>query len=458
MEYRNRKFALVFIETLLVYLSCVAGLYLRFFEDTSGILSGDMGWARLLFTTFVVVATFYLFDLYDFQHIRQRSVMVTRVIQALSLSTVILAITYYALPDLRLGRGVMTLTLLLILVVILTERLLAGWLLWHPRLAQRVLILGTGKDAVAVAREALDRREDGYEVIGFLGDDRDQIGVSLVNPSIIGVMDEIEQVVSDFKPDRIVVALPDRRGKLPMHLLLKFKVRDEIVIEESDRFYERLTGKISAMSLHPGQIVFADTVRWRSFYRRFRRLVDILLSIVGLIFSAPLALATAVAIRLDSKGPIFYSQDRVGQHGEIFRIIKFRSMRVDAEANGAVWASEGDPRVTRVGGIIRKLRIDEIPQFINILIGDMSLIGPRPERPEFVTQLEREIPFYSERHLVKPGLTGWAQVRYPYGASFDDAREKHQYDMYYIKNQSPLLDVLILLETARVVIFGRLGR
>ncbi|MBK9313203.1 MAG: TIGR03013 family PEP-CTERM/XrtA system glycosyltransferase [Acidobacteria bacterium] len=458
MEYRNRKFGLVFVEAGMVYLCCMAGLYLRFFEQARQVLSDEHGWLKLLYTTCIVIATFYLFDLYDFQLVRQRSVLITRIIQALSLSAVILAITFYAMPGVRLGRGVITLTLFMIFVVILSLRMLASWLLWHPRLAQRILILGAEKNAIAIARETLDRREDGYEVIGFLGNDRSQIGVRLVNPSIIGVMDDIEQVVEQYKPDRIIVALPDRRGKLPMHLLLKFKLRDEIIIEDSDHFYERLTGKISTLSLHPGQLVFASTARWRSFYRRFRRLVDIILSIAGLVILSPVALLTAIAIKLESAGQIFYTQERVGQHGELFRIIKFRSMRIDAESHGAVWAKEQDPRVTRVGAIIRKLRIDEYPQFINIVKGDMSLIGPRPERPEFISQLNQEIPFYTERHLVKPGLTGWAQVCYPYGASLEDAREKHQYDLYYIKNQSPLLDVLILLETLRVVLFGRLAR
>jgi exopolysaccharide biosynthesis polyprenyl glycosylphosphotransferase len=182
------------------------------------------------------------------------------------------------------------------------------------------------------------------------------------------------------------------------------------------------------------------------------------LALIGLLLTMPLIVLTAIAVKLDSRGPIFYRQERVGLHNTNFDIFKFRSMRTDAEKSGPVWAGAGDNRVTRVGRIIRKLRIDELPQFINILRGEMSFIGPRPERPVFVTQLEQLIPYYSERHLVKPGLTGWAQVCYPYGASFEDAREKHQYDLYYIKNQSPLLDAIILLETARVVFFGRLAR
>jgi exopolysaccharide biosynthesis polyprenyl glycosylphosphotransferase len=271
-------------------------------------------------------------------------------------------------------------------------------------------------------------------------------------------MYDLESVVGRYRPDRIVIAMSDRRGRLPLDLLLKLKVRDGVMVDEADAFYEKLTGKIRGERPRLGQLVFADASRWSRLYKRARRLTDVALSgVIGLLAS-PLMLLTALAIKLDSRGPIFYLQERVGLHNKTFRIIKFRSMRVDAEANGPVWAGEYDPRVTRVGRWIRKLRIDELPQLFNIIRGEMSLIGPRPERPVFIEQLEKLIPYYSERHLVKPGLTGWAQVRYPYGASFEDAREKHQYDLYYIKNQSPMLDALILLETARTVLFGRNSR
>ncbi len=344
------------------------------------------------------------------------------------------------------------------LTLMTSWRFLARWLLNHPKLAERVLILGTDALAVNLAREVLQRRETGYEVVGFVGDDPQLVGQSLINPRVVGLMDELESLVLHHRPDRIVVAMSDRRGRLPLDLLLKLKVRDEISVEESSRFFERLTGKISTDRLQPGQLVFAESSRWGRFYRRLRPVLDFLCALIGLVVSAPLMLLTAIAVRLESRGPIFYTQERVGLHGKSFHIVKFRSMRLDAEANGAVWALQNDPRVTKVGRIIRKLRIDELPQFINVLRGEMSVVGPRPERPQFVSQLEERIPYYSERHLVKPGLTGWAQVRYPYGASFEDAREKHQYDLYYIKNQSPVLDAIILLETVRVVLFGRLSR
>jgi sugar transferase (PEP-CTERM system associated) len=328
---------------------------------------------------------------------------------------------------------------------------------YPSRLAERVLILGTDLQAVTIAREIMRRRGQGYEVIGFVGHDLALVGQSLINPRVIGVMDDLEELVRRRRPDRIVVALSELRDKAPFDLLLRLKSCDEIQVEEASRFFERLTGKISAEHLQPWQLwrlVFTETGRWTRLYRRLRRVFDVVSSLIGIALSFPIMVLTAVAIRIESPGPVVYTQERVGLGGRKFIIFKLRSMQSNAEAQGPVWACENDPRVTRVGRIIRRLHIDETPQFFNILRGEMSLIGPRPERPEFVERLEERIPYYSERHLVKPGLTGWAQVSYPYGASFEDAREKLQYDLYYIKNQSPLLDAVILLETARVVLFG----
>jgi exopolysaccharide biosynthesis polyprenyl glycosylphosphotransferase len=210
--------------------------------------------------------------------------------------------------------------------------------------------------------------------------------------------------------------------------------------------------------LRPSWLIFTGPSRRARVYRRIREAFDVLLAITGLIVSSPVLLLTAIAIKLDSRGAVFYTQERIGKSNRVFRIIKFRSMHCEAERHGPVWAAESDPRVTRVGRIIRKLRIDELPQFINVIRGEMSFIGPRPERPVFVEWLEQEIPYYSQRHLVKPGLTGWAQVHYRYGASLEDAMEKFQYDLFYIKNQSPLLDAITLFATARIVLFGRGAR
>jgi len=454
----TRPLVLLIFEGTLVYLCGVMAIYIRFGAETPDVLGAGHGWLKTSLVTVLVLASFYLFDLYDFHRIRRRDVLWLRLSQALGIGCMALALLFYICPQIRLGRSVILLSMLLMLTFMAAWRSLARWLLGHPRLAHRVLILGVEQDAVTIAREMLTRRESGYDVIGFIGDDPAQVGQSLINPSVVGVMPDLEAVVSRCRPDRIVIAMPDRRGRLPLDLLLKLKVRDGVALDESDAFYEQLTGKIGGERLRLGQMVFADASRWTRLYKRARRLVDLALAIIIGLLTSPLMLLTALAIKLDTRGPIFYLQERVGLHNTTFRIVKFRSMRVDAEANGPVWAGEGDSRVTRVGRWIRKLRIDELPQLFNIIRDEMSLIGPRPERPVFIKQLEERIPYYCERHLVKPGLTGWAQVRYPYGASFEDAREKHQYDLYYIKNQSPMLDILILLETVRIVLFGRFSR
>ncbi len=454
----TRPLALLIFEGTLVYLCGVIAIYIRFGAETSDVIGPERGWLKTLLVSILILASFYLFDLYDFGRIRRRAVLLLRLAQALGAGAMALALVYYLWPQIHLGRGVFLLSLSLMLTFMIVWRSVARWLLGHPRLAERVLILGVKEDAVTIAREMLTNDVAKYEVIGFIGDDPAQIGQSLINPRVVGVMPDLEAIVSRHRPDRIVIAMPDRRGRLPLDLLLKLKVRDGVTLDEADTFYEKLTGKIGGERLRLGQLVFADATRWTRLYKRARRLIDVTLAIIIGLLTSPLMLITALAIKLDSKGPVFYLQERVGLHNTIFRIVKFRSMRVDAEANGPVWAREGDSRVTWVGRWIRKLRIDELPQLFNILRGEMSLIGPRPERPVFIEQLEQQIPYYSERHLVKPGLTGWAQVRYPYGASFEDAREKHQYDLYYIKNQSPMLDILILLETVRIVIFGRFSR
>src|SRR5215510_2090414 len=454
----SRPLALLIFEGTMVYLCGVAAIYIRFGAETSGVFGAGGGWLKTLLVTALVLASFYLFDLYDFRRIRRRAVLLARLSQSLGIGCMAVALVFFVWPQMRMGRGVFLLSLLLMLSLMAVWRTLARWLLGHPLLAERVLIIGAGQDAVTIARETLARREAGYDVMGFIGDDPAQVGQSLINPTVVGVMSDLEAIVSRRRPDRIVIAMPDRRGRLPLDLLLKLKVRDGVMLDEADAFYEKLTGKIGGERLRLGQLVFADASRWTRLYRRARRLTDVALAVIIGLLTSPLMLLAALAIKLDSPGPVFYLQERVGLHNITFRIIKFRSMHADAEANGPVWAHEGDSRVTRVGRWIRKLRIDELPQLLNIIRGEMSLIGPRPERPVFIEQLERRIPYYSERHLVKPGLTGWAQVRYPYGASFEDAREKHQYDLYYTKNQSPMLDILILLETVRIVLFGRFSR
>jgi len=278
-----------------------------------------------------------------------------------------------------------------------------------------------------------------------------------VVPVIIGKFNQISSICKDGQIDRIVVALDERRGKLPVDQLLGCRLKG-IRVDDGITFTEELAGKLSVENLYPSSLIFSNGFKGSALFKKMKRYTDILVSILNLAIFLPVSLLIALAIKLDSKGPIFYKQERVGEDGEVFNLFKFRSMRIDAEANGPVWATAHDHRVTRVGRIIRKLRLDEIPQMINVIKGEMSFVGPRPERPFFVDKLTSEIPFYSYRHSVKPGITGWAQLYYPYGASKEDALEKLKYDLYYIKNMSPFMDLMIVLETIKVVLFGKGAR
>lgn len=449
---------LLIFEGALVFFCGTAALYIRYGREAYEMLVPGQGWLKILVAMFVVQGTFYLFDLYDFHLIRRRSVLYLNLVQAIGLASIIHAAMFYALPRMALGRGTFLMSIALMLMLMTCWRIFVMWVMGHPRLAERVLILGTGPNAINIASETLDRREHGYKIVGFIGDDPALVGRSLINPSVIGVFEDLEEIVHRLNLTRIVIAIDDQRGKMPVDMLLRLKLRDRVVIEESASYYERLTGKVSTRMLRPSWLIFSSSSRVTRMYRRLVCVTDIALSVIGLLLSWPLVLLAAIAIKIESSGPVFYIQERVGLHDKVFKLIKLRSMRTDAEQDGPRWADENDSRVTRVGRMIRNLRIDELPQFINVIRGDMSFIGPRPERPVFVRQLEREIPYYSQRHLVKPGVTGWAQVCYPYGSSVEDAREKLQYDLYYIKNQSPVLDAFILLETARIMIFGRGAR
>jgi len=271
--------------------------------------------------------------------------------------------------------------------------------------------------------------------------------------------DYLENIVQEKKIDRIVIAVRERRGTFPTETLLKMSLSNKVRIEESSSFLERVTGKVHLATLRPSWLIFNGRSRETRLKTLIRELVHRSLAFVGLILSLPLALLTAVLIKIESQGEIFYRQERVGKNGKVFEVIKFRSMQSNAEPEGKpVWATTDDDRTTRIGRIIRIIRVDEIPQFWNILKGDMNFVGPRPERPQFVDELAEQIPFYEHRHLAAPGLTGWAQVNYPYGASVEDAREKLQYDLYYIKNQSLIFDIIIVFATVKTVLFGRGAR
>ncbi|HEV2827129.1 MAG TPA: TIGR03013 family XrtA/PEP-CTERM system glycosyltransferase [Pyrinomonadaceae bacterium] len=452
----SRTSLLLVAEAAVVFGAIIGAMYLRLgAEDSRVQLMLRQGFLKAGLATVFCLATFYLFDLYDFIVMHDRRELVLRLIQALGLAWVALALAFYAFPQLMLGRGISLIALPLALGLMVGWRVSIHWLMGHPDFGERILIVGSGSLAVEVARELLDRPDAGYRIAGFVGSDPELLGKSLINPRVIGLTSELGEVVRREGIDRIVVAMGERRGQLPTAELLQLSLAGTVNIEEGASFYERVTGRVSLNMIRPSWLIFSSRGRQARISGIARNIVHRLVALIGALCSLPIAIVTAVLIKLESRGPVLYKQERVGKNGGLFTVMKFRSMRTDAEKAGPVWASLDDDRTTRVGKIIRKLRIDEIPQFWNILRGDMDFVGPRPERPHFVAQLAEEIPYYEQRHLIAPGLTGWAQIKYPYGASIEDARQKLQYDLYYIKNQSLMLDAIILFATVKIILFGR---
>ena len=452
----TRTTLLLLAEALVVFGAIVGAVYLRLgVEDAHYELMLRQGFLKAALAMVVCLAAFYLFDLYDFIVMHDRRELVLRLVQALGLAWIALAFTFYAFPKLMLGRGIFLIALPLALALMVGWRVSIHWLLGHPDFGERILIVGSGNLAVEVAREMLDRPDAGYRIAGFVGTDPQLLGKSLINPRVIGLTSELEAVVRRENIDRIVVAMGERRGQLPTSELLQLSLAGTVNIEEGASFYERVTGRVSLNMIRPSWLIFSSRGRQARISGIARNVVHRIVAMIGGLLSIPFAMVTAILIKLESPGPILYKQERVGKNGQPFTLMKFRSMRTDAEKAGPVWASKDDDRTTRVGKIIRKLRIDETPQFWNIFRGEMDFVGPRPERQHFVSQLAQEIPYYEQRHLIAPGLTGWAQIKYPYGASIEDARQKLQYDLYYIKNQSLVLDAIILFETIKIILFGR---
>lgn len=380
-----------------------------------------------------------------------------RLVVASGASGLVLAAVGFALPDLRFARLAFMQIFGFLLPGLILWRL--TWLRFRSRVdaRQQVLVLGVSDMAVDIMRLQTTGARP-FTVLGFLDDGPAAYENLPPATELLGKSRDLLNLVDELLPEVVLVALPDMRGTLPAAQLLECRLRG-IRVEDWPSFFEKQTGKVLVTNLRPSWLIFSDGFVQTPLTRNIKRTTDFVLSLAGLLLTLPLMGLIGVAIKLMSRGPILIRQERVGQHGEIFVLNKFRSMRVDAEqAGGAVWATADDPRVTRLGKLLRRSRLDELPQLFNILAGDMSFIGPRPERPEFVRTLQQRIPFYMERLSVKPGLTGWAQIRHHYAASVEDTLEKLQYDLYYIKNVSPFLDLLILLGTIQVVLFARGSR
>lgn len=369
-----------------------------------------------------------------------------------------LTILYYIVPGLQLGRGLLTLSVIISLVLCLLVRAVFFLLVDSSQLRRRILIWGNGANALEVIKDIKQSgKSNNLEVVGVVGaaeTQHSEIDSQLLLSIPISLVDYCKQK----KIDEIVVSLDERRrdrgGNLPLDELIDCKLSG-IDVMNALEFCEREIGRIELNNLDPSWMLFSDGFKYSGARDASKRVFDIMISLVLILLAWPFMLLTALAVYLEDGAPVLYRQTRVGHKDKLFDLYKFRSMRTDAEKHGAVWAKQNDDRITRVGAFIRNTRLDELPQIYNVLKGDMSFVGPRPERPEFVEDLKEQVPFYSERHRVKPGLMGWAQLKYPYGASVEDAAQKLRYDLYYTKNHSLLLDVLILIQTVEVVLLGK---
>ncbi len=410
---------------------------------------------KIALVTLICQLCLYYNDFYDLTLVHSNRELVVRLLQAAGAASIVLAALYFLVPSMMIGDGIFVSALFVFLVAILGWRLAFNHVTGSLHLEERVLIVGTGEGAKKVARQILDQHDFAYRIVGFVDEDASRIGERVVNPSIVGTPADMDRLIAEHHIDRIVVGLSDRRGKLPIEELLRAKIAG-VRVEDATTTYERVTGKILLDDLRPSWLIFSDGFRVSRVTRLMKRTIDLTLSLALAVVSLPLMLLTALVVWAEDGAPVLYRQERVGENGRPFVLSKFRSMRKDAEQAGTpIWAKDGDARVTRVGRFIRKTRLDELPQLWNVVRGDMSFVGPRPERPFFVEQLSRQIPFYQQRHAVKPGLTGWAQVKYRYGSSLEDAMEKLRYDLYYIKHLSVIFDLTIVFDTVKVVLFRK---
>jgi sugar transferase (PEP-CTERM system associated) len=461
MLKRTRPLAVLIAgETALVFAAVAVGAYLRLGGAAWRVLSLPAGILRISLIVFVSQVCLHYADLYDLSSVNGVRDLLLRLFQALGATSLILAALYFWFPELIVGRGVFLLSVIVMIGLIISWRLAFRWLSDHVAPRERLLLVGTSPATIRLARELFDRREElGVDIAGFADPDPARVGTAVINPGVVGTIEDIPSLVTRLAVDRVVVGLSETRGMLPTGRLLDVRMRSGVNFDHLASVYEKYTGKIAVENLRPSWFIFSDGFRKTRSLMAAKRAIDVVAALAGLIVALPLLLVIAVVVKVSSRGSVFYHQERVGLNGRNFTVHKFRTMGQDAEAStGPVWSRPSDARVTPVGRFLRRLRLDEIPQLWNVLRGEMSLVGPRPERPSFVSQLSATIPFYGQRHVIKPGLTGWAQIRYTYGASIEDAIEKLQYDLYYIKNLSIALDIVIVIETIKTVLLRRGSR
>jgi sugar transferase (PEP-CTERM system associated) len=449
--YPVRTLVLLAVETLVVGFSFLLATWWLNPETSWILLNVEGGYLKIACVTAIVLLLSHGLDLYDSSGLGAKWDQVFRLFMVLGMVAFSLAAVDFVyglflpnrvfLPGAKWG-------LVFLAVMLLCWRGTYSWIVQQPYFRERVYVLGTGERAQRLLNGLRQRSELGIEVVGWTGNIEGALTRETVASHLVGL-------AKDKGVHRVIVAMPDRRNRLPVEELLYMRLAG-VKIEEATSWLEKITGRIEVDQLYPSWLIFADGFRFSSFFRMVRRALSFSVALVGLILALPLIPFICLAVRLSSPGPVLYKQLRVGRGDSRFYCYKFRTMRQDAEADtGATWATDDDPRITRVGKFLRTSRLDEIPQLWCVLKGDMHFVGPRPERPEFVEWLSQEIPYYGVRHMVRPGITGWAQVQYKYGNTLDDAREKLQYDLFYIKNASVGLDFLILFQTIKIVLLGR---
>jgi sugar transferase (PEP-CTERM system associated) len=447
--------ALLVSEIALIYSCYVVASFFSLDADPGIFFFYDNGILRLTIVVAGLIIGIYFHDLYTHFRIKSRVLLFQQLCLIVGIAFLSQALlSYLRLSELTLPKWMMIYGSGLTLVLLPGWRVLYGAVIFRALGSERLLFLGSSSSSQEIAAYLADHPESGLSCIGYVDDpvDRDR---PLPGCDLIGPVSELTSIVSSMKPDRIVVGMAERRQRLPMDELLRLRFSG-IHIQEVQATYEATFGRVCMREIRPSQLVFTSELGPNPRQVSFQSGYSLLLALAGALLTAPIMLLVALAVRISSPGPVLYRQKRVGQMDVPFTLYKFRSMYADAEAGtGAVWAKKDDPRITPVGRWIRRLRFDELPQLFNVLKGQMSLVGPRPERPEFVVELEKKIPYYGQRHCVKPGITGWAQINYKYGDTIEDTVNKLEFDLYYIKNMSPALDFYIMFQTAKTMLLSR---
>ncbi|MCP4748635.1 MAG: TIGR03013 family PEP-CTERM/XrtA system glycosyltransferase [Desulfobacteraceae bacterium] len=451
--YPVRNAVFVLGEGIFIFFSVVFACYLL--KGIEAFAPSQWTILKALLITIICQICLYYNDLYDLAITDTLVEMAVRLMQALGVAAILLAIVYFVFPDAIIGEGIFVVSVVFVIVLIVSWRIAYSFILNRGMFNQKIMIMGSSDIAKEIYLQIQDKKDSGYEVSSIISRMSWEIllgcGIEMICQS---KYENVCEIAKSKDVKKIIIALKEKRNMLPITELLKCRIQG-IDVLDGNSFYEMLTGKLIVESINPGWLIFSHGFQKTIMQKLVKRCIDLVLSATMLIIFFPIMAIVAILIKIESKGPVIFSQERVGENRKQYMVHKFRSMRYDAEKHtGPIWAQKNDDRITKVGYFIRKWRIDEIPQLWNVLKGEMSFVGPRPEREHFVKKLEDRIPYYNERLSVKPGLTGWAQVSYGYGSNVEDAVEKLNYELFYVKNMSIIMDLMIVARTVKTVIFG----